>query len=362
VRDFLNDPTSRPRVSLVKAILAEFLKMARMFDSSSQFLNCFVYSSYSALPETIKIVLANPSHIKTELNLSNAFFNDLADIVASGWEKFHHPVYSAGFVLCHLHIDALRALMVTDNAEFKSLLQDTVLVLSMMFCRWAPTALTTRKVPLELDDHDVLQFGDNVCNELEDFAAGTGNWQDFNFSTFDCDSTDPRRFWTHKAPPTILNEFAVRIVCLDPVSSDVERLHKITKANRTKTRSRLKYTVNQALSFGKLQLIHSNNPPKGLSWADLRGLHNRMMTVTDDEDQWAQLLHEKWANEARSIDVKEEEGVLSPEDDNGNVQSDEEHVGSEPEVSHVIAERGRRRRSRIFNDFVRLDNDGGLAD
>jgi len=104
VRDFLNDPTSRPRVSLVKAILAEFLKMARMFDSSSQFLNCFVYSSYSALPETIKIVLANPSHIKTELNLSNAFFNDLADIVASGWENsiILFTLRALSFVTCTL--------------------------------------------------------------------------------------------------------------------------------------------------------------------------------------------------------------------------------------------------------------------
>jgi hypothetical protein len=369
VREFLVAGTSKRRILLLKSVLGEFLKTARMFDSSSQYLNCFVYSSFSLLPETIKLVLANP--VYADLDLSENFYNDIANAIIGAWDKFHKPVYGAGFMLCHLHIDAVRELKRIDRSEFNSLFEDTVAVIVAMFCRWAPRASIVRDKILDLEDEAVRLFEEQVRSDLEDMVAGCGLWTTFNHATYHNDGCDPRRFWDYKAPTTCFAEYAIRIVCLDPTSSsDAERLHLITKLFRTKQRNSLSYTAVHGLSFAKVEMLQNESGNSaGLEWNELRAIHSRMRIVSDTEEKWAEAQAARWLKEQEEAEAAEEkgEGGAGCEGANGgegagNVDLPTEE--QEPEVEleqHVMSARGRRRKKKIFADMVRLDDDGGLA-
>ena len=60
---FINDPLSFPRLLFLSDLVSGiFAPIVRMFDAEAESLNSFVYMVMESLPESIKLVLANPKH------------------------------------------------------------------------------------------------------------------------------------------------------------------------------------------------------------------------------------------------------------------------------------------------------------
>jgi len=281
------------------------------------------------------------------------------------WDNYHMPVNGAGFFLCPLHFDALCEKKHKDAEEFDNLKADAVDVLCTMFRRWDPLETSVRKKILEPGDERVADYREKITTALENYVLLEEEWEGFNMTPFKTGTTNPLRFWQMKAPPkSILRLPAARICNLDVVSSDVERSHVITKANRTKKRNRLDYELNQALTFGKLELMHGSGLSKRMDWKDLVSFHEKFMAVSDEEHKWAEELAAKWAQEAAK-DAAQQDTPTELADASASTEVTLELVEAEPldlRKSSVSAH-GRVRRRRYFgDDFARLDDDGGLPD
>jgi len=184
---------------------------------------------------------------------------------------------------------------------------------------------------------------------------------------FKVNGTNPGRFWMFKAPPmSVLRVPAARVCSLDVVSSVAERVHVITKSNRTKKRNRLDYELNQALTFAKLELMHEGHKAKkDFEWESLVKFHTNFMVVSDEEEKWAEILDARWLKEASDAAAAEKEESMQVPIADGTLQAE---VVLEPVEEKrldllvgAVSARGRQRRMRVFgDDFVRLDDDWGL--
>jgi hypothetical protein len=145
-------------------------------------------------------------------------------------------------------------------------------------------------------------------------------------------------------------------VSLTPSSSDAERAHMIVKSNRTKKRNRLLYTNNLALSFAKAELQAERTKP-GFTWKELFAMHAKTREVSDEEFEELDALDRRWAAENAKSE-EDNEAAESAEEQEGDAQE----PGESPETSTpVVARRSRVRKPKRFDDFVRLDDDGGVG-
>ena len=224
--------------------------MARMFDSSSPFSVCFVYSMWSMLNESIKVGLAN----NQEVPVAGGVFDQMVNAVLADWGNFDHDVYSAAFLLCQLHHQTVAELHRGDREEFSGLRDATIRTLVRSFRRWAPNAQGARAVSLAEDDDAVSEWKNIAEEALDAYILQEKPWKPGFINDALAKRTSPVRFWSIRAPSTCLNEYAARIVSLNVSSSEAERTHKVFKANRSKTRNRLSYPLNQGLAFAKIEL------------------------------------------------------------------------------------------------------------
>jgi len=185
---------------------------------------------------------------------------------------------------------------------------------------------------------------------------------------------NPQRFWSLEAPPSCLNQYAARIVALDPSSSDAERVHKIFKSNRTKQRNAMGYVRNQELSFGKNELTReahlASGTQAGMSWKELIRFHDNFFAVSDIEEENLERLEKTWASAAAEEAAKEAaelslSNVTVQAVSVGNVAV--QGAGLEtPERLEVVTDEAMSTRTRIrkqkqYPGYVRLHNDGGLS-
>ena len=364
VYEYLHHPLSQPRLMFLLDVLSVFSPVVRLFDTSSMFSNCFVYSAIDSLPETVKIVLSKPMHQKAELDLSEDFYKGLASAIVDKFDKHRKPVFSAGFMLCHLNIYEIRRRKVEDPEEYALIFDETIRVLTTLFCRWDLTSLTVRKTLLEEDSAEVRAFVRDARADLRDMVSGLGKWQGLCWDDLiDDDRMDPASFWQSEAPRCSLNAHAARIVSLDPSSCDAERLHLVTKLFRTKQRNRLMYTTNHQLSLAKVDMLQDDPASStGLSWKELKRIHTRMSMVTDEEESWLNELEKDWLKvepaDAEDAPIEVEVNVEETSAQADMKESEQAASGSvDDEEPQIISGRGRRRKQKVFTDFVRFDDD-----
>ena len=99
------------------------------------------------------------------------------------------------------------------------------------------------------EDHlHVARMHEILRDEIEDYTDGRGHWEEHDVSK--CARIEPWRYWAHRAPKdSPLRFYALKITSPNPVTSAVERMHKSLGANRIKTKTKLRFSVNQALAF-----------------------------------------------------------------------------------------------------------------
>jgi hypothetical protein len=381
VEVFLRNESSKIRLELSLQILNVFALPLRLFDSSSEFANCFVYSLIDAIPESLKLVLARPQFRRKGINADEGFYNMLADASVDSWTKHRKPVFHAGYVLCPEHIEKLCALMLDDRDEFDLLMSDTLDVIVMMFRRWAPKQACVREKMLEADSDEVLEWRQKVRRDLESMVQRTGEFFGFDFEKESCD-TDPCTFWLLRVPGSVsFREYASRIVSLDPSSCDIERVHQVAKQVRSKKKARIKYTSAHLLSFAKVDMLQDEgSSPKGMSWDKLKRVHEVIYNVTDREETWLNDQEAQWARETAAEEKAEEEeaAAAAAEEDNGSgAESDDKgessaslearnaaaadeaaaEAAAEEQVRPNVSRSGRVRKEKILHDMVRFDDD-----
>jgi hypothetical protein len=339
---------------------------ARFFDTASQFAACHVYRFYAALPESFKLAMANPEYAAVARH-NKGFCESLADLLLNRWDRFHKPVFSAALLLCVNNRQFVCDMRANDDDEFRMVKAEAVEVLCLMFRRWAPFSADPRSEPLAASDPLVHDFKRAVEDELEDFLDGAGVWENFPFQSYFGHATDPARFWDHKAiKASKLRFYALKITSLNPTTSRDERLHKKFAMNRTKTRVRLRFTVNQSLAFLNDQLQREASAKgRGMSWTEQVKRLNAFMEVSDEEEANLDKLVTQWATE----EEKEEDAAEGTADEGtgpaaagGANESDDESAAAPSPAAPPpasMSSRGRIRKAKTFgDDFARLDDDG----
>ena len=82
---------------------------------------------------------------------------------------------------------------------------------------------------------------------------------------------------------------------MNPVTSAVVRMHKRFGANRTKTRTKLRFSVNQSLAFlGDLLQKEKNT---GMSWDEQFKTVDSFLKVSDEDKVRREKLVAHWASE-----------------------------------------------------------------
>jgi hypothetical protein len=371
VHDLIDEESTWDMVELAYDVLEPVVRAARMLDASSQFSVCLVYALWSMIPESFKIAMAKKKH-RGIMRANHEFFESLADLAIDRWIRFDKPVFSAAFGLTPYWYAKVRQIKLADDDDFpviKGHLRD---VFRHMFRRFSPFDKQLRDEPLPESDPRVKDYAMLIENEFEDYLDGVGNWDGFKFETFL--KTDPQRFWLNKAPQeSALRVFAVRITSLDPVTSRAERMHKRFSASRTKTRSRLRRSVNQALAFLNDDFARETSQTSlGLAWDHLLVKMESFENVSDAQEKKLEDLVAGWID-AEDSELREEQS--SPTEDleeqlessaaADDASTEEMPMDSEPALSPApppaLSSRGRKRKAKTFgDDFVRLDDDGGL--
>ena len=106
-------------------------------------------------PESLKVAMASTDYIDVIAD-NYAFCESLVDLILDRWERFHHPVYSAGLLLCPNNIGFVREMKTNDEEEFDVVKSETVDVCENIFRRWAPKSKKARPESLDADDPEVI--------------------------------------------------------------------------------------------------------------------------------------------------------------------------------------------------------------
>jgi hypothetical protein len=336
-----------------------------MFDAEAESLNSFVYMIMESLPESIKLVLANPKHKPAKLKFSQEFFQGMASAVTDKWEKHRKPVNDAGFFLCHAHRRSVVELHAEDRVEFERVFKSTLAVIVQLFCRWAPGATATREVLLSAEHPDAVLFARDVKAGLQEMFLNRGDWAGFEWPE-DAAAIDPETFWSMEAPVgCIFSMYAVMICCLDPSSCSVERLHQMMKQFRTKRRARLLYRHEHGLCFAKTSMLEEEKAakPPSHTWKEIMTMFDKLQRVSSCEESWLGDLEAAW--ERANVDKVADED----EDATFEVESAPTPIASllpmaagpagdvTVESSAPLRSSRRVRAEKKFEDFVRFDDD-----
>lgn len=366
VKALVDNPSLWCKMALTHDVLKCVVIAARFFDTASQFAACHVFRFYAALPESFKLAMAKPEYSEVARN-NKDFCESLADILIDRWDRFHKPVFSAALLLCVNNRQFVCDMKANDDDEFTTVKAEAVAVMGLMFRRWDPTTAEPRAKPLGVTDPLVSQFEREVEDELEDFLDGAGVWANFPFHSHIGHATDPARFWDHKAvKASKLRFFALKITSLNPTTSRDERLHKKFAMNRTKTRVRLRFTVNQSLAFVNDQLQRETSAKgSGMTWTEQVKRLEAFMAVSDEDEANLEKLVAQWAaEEAKEEDAAEgtadegtEPAAAGDAEDSVDDSAAAPSLATPPPVS--MSSRGRIRKRKTFgDDFARLDDDG----
>jgi len=287
------------KVKFAHEMLACVVRAARFFDTSSQFAAVHVYTWWSALPESFKMVMSKHPEL---MQTNKSFYESVADLLVDRWERFDKPVYSAAFVLTPYNHARLQRMKDEDADGFARVMKETLDVCVQIYRRWSPSEPSARDDSMP-DDHDlVMRMREILRAELEDFADGRGHWYDIDVTKFE--RVEPFRFWSHRAPKeSPLCFYALKVTSLDPVTSRVERMHKRFAANRVKTRTRLRFSVNQSLAFLGDSL--QSEKKTIMSWDEQLKKVDAFMTVTDDDEERLDKLVAQWIEEEDKDEAEE---------------------------------------------------------
>lgn len=294
-----------------------FIVAIRCFDGCLTGSVCFVYQFWRNLANTVRHVfvteddksMASPELLASCLQALGKKFN-----------RFHFPVYSAGYLLNVHTKNEARMLQLENVAVWRQLKMDTidccVLIMRRFDERGAP-----RPVPLPSNDPLLEAYRERLDEELIIWITS---------NTSARVTVAPSLYWLEtELSLDLLRVCAIKICCISPSTGVVERGHKISKGTRTKQRGCLKYARAHGLNFVCAEEKVENHGCTTLDWKVLMGYgkrfdelapidYNFMLAAFDFEGEEEHAPEEVSVNAAAAEEEMAEDQDQMEEDEEGD--------------------------------------------
>lgn len=298
-----------------------FVVAVRCFDGALQGSVCLVYQFWSTLSQTVVGVFKEhrkscPSFATSEL------YDDVKKVIMTDWNKFLYPVYCAAYFLCPYYVNQVRYYQSNYSTWFKTLFEHTLDCCITVFRRFEMTG-KPRETVLLSDDVSLVQMRKTFTDELLDYVKMRGN---FNARMFSDGLRAPTDWWDIEASTSTLSHIATKIVSISPSTAPVERLHKLTKSIRTKSRNSISYARALGLNFICAEEIMKNCKSVKFSWNELENYKVRFKNLSKPEEEYLEELAEEQAKAQAS--QNDDELTVSVED------------VVDAQLSHVMADTG----------------------
>lgn len=370
--------------------LSFFVKMSLGFVVAVRFLDgakagsvCLVYKMWSLLTDTVASAFKEETkNSESRIAQDPSFktlFRAIEHLVCEDWDKFHFPVYSAGYVLTPMFHKEILELKESDPDVFKGLFDETV-DCCVTVCRRFEEDGKPRKVILESSDLLVSEYREQLEGELESYFSPDG-CKFVKAEDFLKKKKNPRDWWDFVCAAehtnddredkvtkkVLLRMCARKITTLSPSTTPVERLHKLHKSQRTKLRNRLGYARALGLNFIAAEAL-SGSESSSIHWRQVLKYENRVTELaTNDREFLKQIEAEADAAESEANEILEEEqlatidaqgAIISEDSLTDQDPSTENHLGPDdeglPEEGRqiLLSSRGRVIRKKLFEGFV----------
>jgi hypothetical protein len=227
-------------------------------------------------------------------------------VVNLDWAKFHWPVFSAAYLGCVHFNDEIVQILRDEFEIYQVLEEDTVAVILQMLRRFNPDG-APRSALLTVDEVEIL-YEEEIKENLLSFVNKSEMFDGVKYHAF---TKSPAEWWVFRAPKCLIKRFMGWICSLAPSSSPVERMHKLFKGTRTKTRNILGYPRAFALNFiaDRYTAVHDQ---LSQNWDRIKNYQKKFEKLGEGDLQFLQKQEE--ADDAALAEVQEleEEGLPIP--------------------------------------------------
>lgn len=287
-----------------------FVVAVRCIDGAKAGSVCLVYRMWELLSGTVAHAFINSVPPSCEDFATPELYEDIKRVIIKDWAKFHFPVYSAGFFLCPQFHAELNDIKNRDAIVFQRLLDDTLHCLIQFYRRFDEDGLPRPEV-LPVDNEGLMRLKVVLRKELLDYVDKAGVYVPRYFTSESLVDA-PSVWWQVTCVRGQLRAAAIRITSLSPATTPVERLHKVTKSTRTKTRNRLGYARALGMNFICCEYLLQKVPAdESFSWATLKNYKMRIETLSADDRAYLEGISAAAANEQASQDLIEAEEMVA---------------------------------------------------
>jgi len=370
-KDILRDDRFWEWCAFFLRVSVGYIVAVRCMDGAKAGSVCLVYKMWSMLSATVEAAFVET---KNRAIASKELFDKVKKVICKDWKKFHFPVYSAGYLLTpHFHAE-FRAMRAAERDVFAELVEDTVGCCLAYFRRFDEKG-TLRSEPLRVDDIAVSDLKSRLTAEIEAYIALEGCFKAAHFAESQLKSRSPSRWWDFvgsraQGSKGLLYRAAMRITSISPSTTPVERLHKIHKSNRTKSRNLLGYARALGLNFICCEHLMSQLPnDRQLDWQHLMHYGDRFTSLSGLDKDFLATIQKEDADRAQAqaeadeeqlqIEDNDAKGISQDQQRSDEEDSDEEGSG-EPDdrqgapvaTEPTRSSRGRVIRMKLFEGFV----------
>lgn len=312
VRSKLHDDRFWVWISFFLKLSTGYVVAVRCMDGAKAGSACLVYKLWAMLASTVEAAFVEEQDRGIA---SEELFKKVVDVICKDWKKFHFPVYSAAYVLAPHFREEVKELMRTDP-QVAGTLRDETLHCCLTFYRRFDETGKRRSQVLARNDEALGELRERLELDLEGYLLGEGAFKPALFEESQLSNRSPAKWWvmTGARAMSLLHHPAQRITSLSPSTTPVERLHKVHKANRTKTRNSLGYARALGLNFICCESLMANlpNDPE-LDWKDLRNYKQRFTELSKKDKDFLQMIEEEQESAARVEAEVAEEGISTIE-------------------------------------------------
>ncbi len=296
------------RLKFFLRMMIGFVVAVRCMDGAKAGAVCLVYKMWNMLAGTVAHAFLHGVDSECSHFATPELYQEIKRVIVTDWTKFHFPIYSAAYLLTPHFADEVMELNINDPCVFERLRAEMVHCLTQFHRRFDELG-NPRESILCADDPELEQLGERFKVELSHFIKGTGNFLNSK-RCFQALSLSPSTWWEMYAFQSILRPAAVRLLSLSPTTAPVERLHKVTKSNRTKARNCLGYARALGLNFICAEHLLSNTPPDvEFAWKTLEHYKERFTELSSDDREYLKQVALLASREAAAQAATEEDMV-----------------------------------------------------
>ena len=313
VKDIVADEVFWSCLEFFRHLCLGFVVAVRCLDGAKAGSVCLVYKFWSMLPGTIASAFIAARGTKCQSICTAELYREIKRVVSADWLKFHFPVYSAAFVLCPQFTQDVDLLRQKWPAVFVRLRDDTMHCI-VQYLRRFDTSGEPRQEALAMGCAELVDLKQACERELDDYIFKSKHFGDMmQPSDLSC---SPSRWWEKVFyDESVLRYPGKAITSLSPSTTPVERLHKVTKANRTKARNCLGYARALGLNFICCEELMKGAPADPeVAWMSLEHYRDKFTGLSSDDVAYLKQQEEREAQAAATEATIQNEELLATMD------------------------------------------------